>query len=155
MSKFIILFIIGIGAIGLVGCGSSISKNIEKEMIEEYAVGIYDISTRDDIIYFSIEDRGLVNTYRLDADNNCYKKNEVSGLNSSINGRKLIVNYNQKAFEIDSVQWYYGNSKKILEVKIDDAKSSNILESGNIKIATSEHLTPNITLGELNQSLCF
>lgn len=155
MSKYASMFILGMSLIGLVGCGSSISDNIEKDMIKEYAAGIYNISTMDDIIYFSIEDRGLVNTYSLDTDNNCYKKNEVPGLNSSINGRKLIVNYNQKVFEIDSVRWYYGNSKKISEVRIDNVKSSGILESGNIKIATSEHLTSNITLGELNQSLCF
>jgi len=155
MKRFTSLIVFGIFAIVFTACGgSSIEKKIEEKIIEEYAEGVYDISTINDTIYFSIEDDGLVNTYRLDINNNCYRKNESPGLNSSINGRKLDIDYSDRAFEIDSVQWYYGSSEKVSKVRINDLESSEVLESNNIRIATANHITSNITLGELNQSVC-
>ena len=155
MRKIISLVSITILSIVLVGCGGSVSKKIKEKIAEKYAAGIYDISTVNDTLYLSIEKKGLVNTYRLDTNNNCYKKNEIPGLNSSINGKILGIDYKQKVLKIGTAQWYYGNTKNISEVRIEKIKSSGILESNNIRIATSKHRTSNITLGELNQSICF
>ena len=155
LNKIVGLYVVFISIIGLVGCGGSVSKKIKENLIEEYAAGIYDISTMSDTLYLSIKNNGLIDTYRLDTDSNCYKKNEVPGLNSTINGRTLGIDYEDSAFEIDSIQWYFGSSKKVSEVRISNIKSSGILESNNIRIASSNHLTSNVTLGELDQSICF
>jgi len=136
------------------GCGSAISKKIDKALIRKNAQGIYNISTQNQISYFVIKKSGLVNTYRLDTNNNCYLKNETDGLNSSINGKYLNVDYKKKRFEINSTYWYYGSSSKITQVGSGSLSSSEILETNNIRISTSKHKTSMVTLGELNQSLC-
>jgi len=154
MNKFLYLSMFCAASLFFTGCGSSPSKKIKESLIEKYAEGVYDISTNNDTLYLTIKDNGFVDTYKLDTNNNCYKKNETPGINSSINGKKLEIDYSDKLFEINSAKWYYGNDKKIKEVRIGKLKSSTILESNNIRIGTNKKKTDIITFGELKQSIC-
>lgn len=154
MKKILYVLMAGLSVGLLTGCGGSIADKVKESFIKKRIEGIYNISTLNDIMYFTVERAGRVNTYLLNNDENCYNKNLSDGLNSQINGRIVEIDYKNEVFKIDSTSWYYGSEKKILEVRSNNLKSNDILETNNIRIATSKYLTKNITMGELNQSLC-
>ena len=154
MKNIFYVIIAGLGISILTGCGGIVGKAIDRKLIKNYIRGIYDISTQNDIMYLNIDKSGRVDTYILNNNENCYFRNKNPGLNSEINGKDVKINYKHNYFNIDATYWYYDVKAKISKVTSNNLSSLDILETNNIRIATSKHLTSNITIGELNQSLC-
>jgi len=125
----------------------------------EYIQGIYDISNGEDMVYLSIDETGEINTYDYQGDSvdnglNCYIKNLATGFNQELNGLTVTNDETAKQFTANGYNWYYGDDANISKVAIGGISAGGMLGINNIRIATSKHLTTNVTLDEIKQSIC-